>query len=145
MDRMIRRSTRGCIPAWIAALAGIGCGAASIPLAPQGPHADNDKFVIVQHPPDVVQVQSVTPRPDDTAVWVDGYWHWSGRRWVWQPGAWTHPPAGAHYAPPQLVRIPAASKSQVGADYGVVYVYRAGHWHLADGTIVSVEPLSAGQ
>lgn len=32
------------------------------------------------------------PRPAPGAVWAPGYWHWTGRRFVWVHGAWRIPP-----------------------------------------------------
>jgi len=28
------------------------------------------------------------PAPDAEHVWVRGYWHWDGVRYVWRPGRW---------------------------------------------------------
>jgi hypothetical protein len=30
------------------------------------------------------------PAPAGT-IWVNGYWHWSGVRWVWVAGHWERP------------------------------------------------------
>lgn len=29
--------------------------------------------------------------PPPGAVWVPGFWHWDGFRWVWVPGRWAFP------------------------------------------------------
>ena len=36
------------------------------------------------------------PRPARAAVWAAGHWQWSGRAWVWVPGAWRIPPSRRH-------------------------------------------------
>ena len=49
-------------------------------------------------------------------VWVDGYWHWNGVKYLWIPGHWENPPPGRVWSPPM---------------YSVVdgrYVYHAGRW-----------------
>jgi hypothetical protein len=28
------------------------------------------------------------PAPRVGYIWVDGYWHWSGRSWIWMSGHW---------------------------------------------------------
>lgn len=117
----------------------LGCGSSMTPTVPTGPHTDREQFVIVSRMPDIVQVQTLPQRPDDSALWIDGYWHWSGRHWVWRDGGWAYPPKGAYYAAPQLVRIPATGTRKSKDDVGVMLLYRPGHWHLADGSIAEVE------
>jgi hypothetical protein len=39
--------------------------------------------------PDVVVAQ-----PGPSAVWVPGYWEWTGAEYTWVAGCWTVPPAG---------------------------------------------------
>jgi hypothetical protein len=49
-------------------------------------------YVVVDPPPprrDVIVV-----RPSSSHVWVDGYWAWRGREYVWTPGRWDLPPRG---------------------------------------------------
>lgn len=120
-----------------------GCGSSLMPTVATRPHPDNEQFVIVSRMPDIVQVQTVSKRPDDSALWIDGFWNWSGRHWVWRNGGWVHPPKGAYYAAPQLVRIPATSTQKTKDDVGVMLLYRPGHWHLADGSIAEVEFIDA--
>ena len=42
-------------------------------------------YVETQPPPRRVEY---SPAPRSGYVWVDGYWHWSGRTWVWLGGHW---------------------------------------------------------
>lgn len=50
----------------------------------------------VPYPPPSALVEIVPPQPAPDAVWVDGYWLWRGRYYVWERGAWVRPPAGAY-------------------------------------------------
>jgi hypothetical protein len=79
-----------------------GCSS-SLPMPPQTTHP-KQAFVEVPYPPPAALVE-VVPRPpeDDDAVWLDGYWVWRGRYYVWQRGGWMVPPEGAAYATWQSV------------------------------------------
>jgi hypothetical protein len=48
-------------------------------------------------PPLVAETYGVAPYPG--AVWIGGYWSWSGGRHAWTPGRWEHPRAGYHWVP----------------------------------------------
>lgn len=132
---------------WLGVL-GVACSAAT-PVPRTGPHTDVDEPVEVRNPPpEPVRVESVGDAPEPEAVWVDGYWHWAGRRWVWLGGMWTVPPAGAYYAPPTVVRLPVPVYEDGEVEgprrlrgYGMTLLYLPGHWHLVDGSVAPVEPL----
>jgi hypothetical protein len=53
------------------------------------------------------------------AVWVAGYWHWTGMQYTWIPGHWENAPPGTAWTAPRYVR----------ADGG--YFYEAGRWKPA--------------
>jgi hypothetical protein len=54
-------------------------------------------------PAPLVEVRAVVPRPG--YVWVDGYYRWNGRGYVWMPGRWTAPPrARAVWVPGRWVQ-----------------------------------------
>ena len=119
------------------------------PTPRTGPHTAVDEPQEVRTaPPEPVRVEVLSEPPSADAVWIDGYWHWSGRRWVWRPGVWTHAPPGAYYAPPALVRMPVPVYDSDGGTertlrgYGMTLLYIPGHWHLADGGIGPVEPIA---
>jgi hypothetical protein len=58
-------------------------------------HAEEEYDVVPYPPPSaLVEVVPESPRPD--AVWVDGYWIWRGRYYVWERGGWVVPPKGAY-------------------------------------------------
>jgi hypothetical protein len=59
------------------------------------------------------------PAPSREAVWVDGYWAYSGNgRYVWVEGRWEHPPERYRtYVAPHWKRHPRGG-----------YVYVEGYW-----------------
>lgn len=48
-------------------------------------------------PPLIVENYGVAPYPG--AVWIGGYWSWSGGRHVWTHGHWESPRPGYRWAP----------------------------------------------
>jgi hypothetical protein len=59
-------------------------------------------FLEVPYPPPAALVETVPAPPkehEDDAVWLDGYWVWRGRYYVWQRGGWIVPPEEGAYAP----------------------------------------------
>jgi hypothetical protein len=50
-------------------------------------------------PPPVEEVRSPPPRPK--AVWVAGYWHWTGMQYTWIPGHWENAPPGSLWRGPR--------------------------------------------
>ncbi len=50
------------------------------------------EYVIVREaPPPVVEEQRPSP-PSHGHIWIDGYWHWDGHKYVWEHGHWAVPP-----------------------------------------------------
>jgi hypothetical protein len=61
-------------------------------------------YVEVPYPPQAALVEVVPSAPKtDDVVWVDGYWIWRGRYYVWQRGGWVVPPENGAYAQWQSV------------------------------------------
>jgi hypothetical protein len=50
-------------------------------------------FITRDPPPD--RVEKVSVRPSDDAVWIGGHWSGRGNSYVWTPGRWQRPEAGA--------------------------------------------------
>ena len=75
------------------------------------------EYVIVREaPPPIVHERRPPPRSRGQ-VWIDGYWHWNGRRYVWEPGHWATPPHGrAVWAAPRYEK------------HKERYRYTPGHW-----------------
>lgn len=83
------------------ALVGIACAFA---LASQAcvvnePEAPTRGVVVSGPPPAPVREDRPAP-PGQNAVWVSGYWHWTGMRYAWIPGHWDAPPPGSTWAAP---------------------------------------------
>jgi hypothetical protein len=79
-----------------------------------------ERGVIVRGPPPAPFAEEERPAPPaPTAVWVAGYWHWTGQ-YTWIPGHWESAPPGTAWAPPRY-------RSANGA-----YYYEEGAWKPAD-------------
>jgi hypothetical protein len=75
--------------------------------------------VAVSGPPPAPIAEALRPPAPAHAVWVAGYWHWTGVHYTWIPGHWDEAPPGATWAAPQYV-------SRDGA-----YFYQPGAWRGA--------------
>jgi hypothetical protein len=58
--------------------------------AAQGPSAApvTGSPIVPQVTPDNSEAPSPAKPPTPGSVWVHGYWHWDGVRYVWQRGHW---------------------------------------------------------
>lgn len=52
----------------------------------------------VPYPPPPALAETISKRPNNTAVWVDGDWVFRGSSYSWQRGGWVEPPEKALYA-----------------------------------------------
>ncbi|MEO8905860.1 MAG: hypothetical protein ABI488_25235 [Polyangiaceae bacterium] len=74
----------------------VGCSSAvPMPDTARQPHS---QYLPVPYPPPAAFAETVPPRPDREALWVDGHWAWRGGNFVWQRGGWLKVPPGTHYA-----------------------------------------------
>lgn len=62
-----------------------------------GGYAEPDIYVDVPPPQPYAEVVPVLPYPG--ALWIGGYWGWSGGRHQWVPGHYEHPRPGYRYEP----------------------------------------------
>lgn len=69
-----------------------GCVVAPVPMA-----ADTGIYAPMAPPPPYVE--AVPPLPYAGAIWINGYWNWSGHRHVWVPGRYERPRPGMHWEP----------------------------------------------
>lgn len=51
-------------------------------------HRPRQRVVVVRPAPPPPRVVVVPARPRPNLVWVEGYWRWNGRDYVWVPGRW---------------------------------------------------------
>jgi hypothetical protein len=93
----------------VCCVASVGCVATVAVPPPRG--------VIVSGPPPAPIVEMRSQAPGAGAIWVTGYWHWTGMQYTWIPGHWeVAPPVGAVWVGPRYVLS------------GGVYVYQPGGW-----------------
>src|SRR5258708_2899999 len=57
--------------------------------------------VAVTAPPPEPVSETPPERPGPEAVWVAGYWHWTGMQYTWIPGHWEKAPPGARWRAPR--------------------------------------------
>lgn len=112
---MRRRWTVGVLEIAVAAQLG-GCVATETAVP-----ASSVRGVAVSGPPPAPLAEATAPganpgAPNPGAVWVTGYWHWTGMQYTWIPGHWENAPPGTAWAAPRYVR----------AEGG--YFYEAGGW-----------------
>lgn len=62
---------------------------------PESDLGSNLTVRVGQEPPPM-KYEQPPPKPFPWAVWAPGYWQWTGREFVWVPGAWRHPPTRRH-------------------------------------------------
>lgn len=56
-------------------------------------------FAVGAPPPEPMQEVRPTP-PNVQAVWIAGYWNWTGVQYAWIPGHWESPPPGVRWRAP---------------------------------------------
>ena len=77
-------------------------GQPAYPAYPAGPAYDEEIAVAnVAPPPPYAEVIPVVPFAG--AIWLSGYWGWSGGRHTWVGGRWDHPRPGYGWAPHRWV------------------------------------------
>jgi WXXGXW repeat (2 copies) len=86
-----------------------GCGHSASPIrlrldaepAYPVPALGSTPLMVAPHAPPQAQVDAVHVRPQPDAVWIGGYWHWTGQQFVWSPGYWTRAAHGKTWVPHQ--------------------------------------------
>ena len=79
-----------------AALFALG-GCAVYPNEPYYYGGGPEVYAPMAPPPLMAETYGVAPYPG--ALWIGGYWGWSGGRHVWTPGRWERPRAGYRWVP----------------------------------------------
>lgn len=72
--------------------------------------------VPVSGPPPQPVAEAPSRPPAPQAIWVAGYWHWTGMQYTWIPGHWETPPPGSLWHAPRY-------SLREGT-----YFYEAGSW-----------------
>ncbi|MCD6499330.1 MAG: hypothetical protein J7M25_13640, partial [Deltaproteobacteria bacterium] len=70
---------------------------------------------VPERPPQSI-AESVPEAPYPGAVWVPGFWNWTGARWGWVSGRYEQPRYGAYWVAPRYRHWQGR------------WVYRPGHW-----------------
>lgn len=87
---------------WVAAAAGgllSGCIVVPAHHAYGGAYAAPAPAVVVVDAPPPPYAEMVPVAPYPGAVWIGGYWGWSGGRHTWVPGYYERPRPGYRYEP----------------------------------------------
>jgi hypothetical protein len=92
---------------------------------------DEPQIVLSMPPPGKVQIAPPRPPTMRDAVWIDGEWEWTGRRWVWQDHGWQSAEPKSVYELPSTKRLPDGR-----------LVHFAGRWKKAS-DVASVASASA--
>jgi len=69
------------------------------PVPAGGGPAYEESNVVVDVAPPAPYVEVVPALPYPGAIWIGGYWGWSGGRHQWVPGRWEHGRPGYHWRP----------------------------------------------
>ena len=83
--------------AWTVALAAALLAAGCVVEGSMAPPAGG---VAVSGPPPQPIQETRPPAPGPHAVWIAGYWHWTGMQYTWIPGHWEQAPAGSRWRAP---------------------------------------------
>ena len=84
------------VSAGVASLGLVGCDLTigrsrpeRVYVAQQQPQPE---YVIVREAPPPPVVERRPSPPSRGYIWIDGYWHWGGHKYVWERGHWARPP-----------------------------------------------------
>jgi hypothetical protein len=94
---------RWVVPRWVGLGVALGVVAAPMGLAAcvvEGSVGPPGSVPVSGPPPEPMQ-EAPPPAPNQGAVWVAGYWHWTGMQYTWIPGHWEQAPPGAQWRAPK--------------------------------------------
>jgi hypothetical protein len=98
MEKAFRRGFR--VAGFSTALAvALAIGLSSCVIEASVAATPNEVTVAGPPPPPVQELPPPTPGPE--AVWIAGYWHWTGMQYTWIPGHWENAPPGAVWRAPR--------------------------------------------
>lgn len=99
---LTRRATghsRAALAALVLGVAALS-GCAVVPAGPAGAYYGDGEYIAGAGVPPAPYVEAIPVAPFVGAVWVGGFWDWSGGRHVWRPGHYEHPRPGFTYRQP---------------------------------------------
>ncbi|MDP9035295.1 MAG: hypothetical protein M3O50_10850 [Myxococcota bacterium] len=89
----MKETLGACFCVAVGGLAGLaGCVIEPGPAVPIG--------VAVSGPPPAPVIEMRPPPPTVRAVWIAGYWHWTGMQYAWIPGHWEEAHEGVQWWAP---------------------------------------------
>jgi len=91
--------TRTITACALAALSLTACVVAPYPAAPVAYTTPGETYTVAPMAPPAPYVETVPAMPYAGAVWINGYWNWSGGRHQWMPGHYARPMPGYHWRP----------------------------------------------
>jgi hypothetical protein len=84
------------VSAGVAGLALLGCAHSHRPPPSEPVYVaqpqPQPEYVIVREAPPAFIVERRPSPPSGEYIWIDGFWHWNDRQYVWQAGYWARPP-----------------------------------------------------
>lgn len=94
------------VAALLAATTLTACVVAPAPVVsdPYGYPVGGTAYAPVAPPAPYYEVQPALPYPG--AIWINGYWNWSGNRHHWVPGRYERPRPGYRWHPHRWERAP---------------------------------------
>jgi hypothetical protein len=60
--------------------------------------------IVVSGPPPTPREEIRSAPQSPGALWVSGYWHWTGASYTWIPGHWEVAPPGSRWYGPRYVQ-----------------------------------------
>lgn len=78
--------------------------------------SDAVDVVYVQKAPPAPKAEVRPAKPAAKAVWVDGHWQWTGRKYTWVSGHWERKPGGSAWVSGHWEKKPRG------------WVWVSGHW-----------------
>ncbi|MBX3202819.1 MAG: YXWGXW repeat-containing protein [Labilithrix sp.] len=103
---------------WMAISMMVGLTTGCVVNEPESP----PRGVVVSGPPPAPVHEERPPAPNPQAMWVAGYWHWTGMQYAWIPGHWEAPPSGTVWAAPRVTTMRDGR-----------YIYESGGWRPGGG------------
>jgi hypothetical protein len=119
---VVRRSWGFSTVSRFARFAGVGCFCvctSTVGCVVNEPETPT-RGVVVSGPPPAPVNEARGAAPSAQAVWVGGYWHWTGMQYAWIPGHWDAPPPGTTWNAP----VYTARDGK--------YFYESGGWKAGD-------------
>lgn len=83
----------------LAALSLAGCVVAPYPRSAVYYPAESGGAIVTEVAPPAPYAEVVPVAPFPGAIWIGGYWGWSGARHHWVPGRWERPRPGQVWEP----------------------------------------------